>query len=294
MRNNDERLGASVSMQDTVPPQMFNQIAQMPTGNSVGQLSFVAPTEFVYLPSKGKYYPEGHPLFNKETIEIKQMTAKEEDILANKSYIKKGVAIDKLLESLLVDKSIELDSLLLGDKNALIIAARISGYGPEYGVGVQCPDCGEKFENEFNLYELQSKEDDEEIVLPEGVEKTERNTFRTVLPTTKWEVEFRALTGRDEKDIARMLENRKKMNPNAELSVLDQIRTILVSVQGVTDRAIIAQAINSLPARDSRYLRSIFQVCVPNVKFTQHINCTSCGATSKLEVPLTVEFFWPK
>jgi hypothetical protein len=293
MRNNDERLGANVSNQDSVPPQLFNQMTQT-SGNSVGQLTFVAPTEFVYLPSKGKYYPEGHPLFNKETIEIRQMTAKEEDILANKSYIKKGVAIDRLLESLLVDKTIDLDSLLLGDKNALIIASRISGYGAEYGVGVQCPDCGEKFENQFNLYELQSKQEDEERELPEGVEKTERNTFKTVLPITKWEVEFRALTGKDEKDIARMIENRKKMNPNAEASVLDQIRTILVSIQGVSDRSAIAQAVNNLPARDSRYLRSLFQVCVPNVKFTQDITCTSCGVTNKLEVPLTVEFFWPK
>jgi len=293
MRNNDERLGANVSIQDSVPPQLFNQMTQT-SGNSVGQLAFVAPTEFVYLPSKGKYYPEGHPLFNKETVEIRQMTAKEEDILANKSYIKKGVAIDKLVESLLVDKTIELDSLLIGDKNALIIASRITGFGPEYSVGLQCPDCGDKFENAFNLYDLLSKAEDEERELPEGVEKTDRNTFKTTLPVTKWEVEFRALTGKDEKDIARILENRKKMNPSAEASVLDQIRAITVSIQGISDRAAIAQAINSIPARDSRYLRSVFQVCVPNVKFTQDVACTSCGSQNKLEVPLTVEFFWPK
>ena len=90
------------------------------------------PTEVVDLPSKGKLYPPDSPLAS-GTIEMKYMTAKEEDILTNQNYIEKGIVIDKLLQALIVDKTIDYNELLVGDKNALLIAARILGYGKEAG-----------------------------------------------------------------------------------------------------------------------------------------------------------------
>ena len=300
MRNGDERYGIPQEMlrQDATPPQIA-----LPQTNSVGQqagtISFIAPTEFVFLPSKGKYYPQGHALHNKDSIEIKQMTAREEDILTNRSYIKKGVAIDKLLEALIVDKSIQLDDLLIGDKNALLLAVRISAYGLEYPVQIQCPSCETKCEHEFNLFDvlMQSKKDEVEEaleVLPEGVALTERGTFAFELPSTKWVVEVKALNGHDEKRVARMVEARKKLNQGSDASIIDQLKVSIVSISGVTDRATIEKAISMMPAKDSRYIRMMYPKIIPDVKFAQSFSCSECGDTNEMEVPLTAEFFWPK
>jgi hypothetical protein len=113
--------------------------------------SFVVPTEFVELPSQGKFYPEGHPLRGARYIEIKQMTAKEEDILTSRTLLKKGVALDRVISNLIVDKRIDPDSLLVGDRNAIIIATRVSGYGNEYTTKVTCPNCATVQEYNFDL-----------------------------------------------------------------------------------------------------------------------------------------------
>jgi len=140
------------------------------------QFNWALPTEFVELPSKGKYYPPGHPLHNQATVEIKYMTAKEEDILTDRALLKKGIAIDRVLENLIVNKAIKLDDLLVGDKNAILVKARTTGYGSSYDTRVICPNCLTPCEHSFDLEELghidfeQSLEDDE-------VELTESNTF---------------------------------------------------------------------------------------------------------------------
>ena len=130
-RNNLDRLGADNSGSDATGAVVSTQ--------QQTQMQFVAPTEFVDLPSRGEFYPEDHPLHNKETIEIRYMTARDEDILVNKSYIQKGVVLEKLLESVILDKNIPVSSLLGGDKNAVLIATRVTGYGSEYETKVACP-----------------------------------------------------------------------------------------------------------------------------------------------------------
>ena len=120
---------------------LYSNLSSPAPTQQTGQLNFVLPTEFVELPSKGKFYKEGHPLRNQQTVEIKQMTAKEEDILTSQSLLKQGVAIDRFIQSILV-QDIDVDSLLVGDKNAILIAARMSGYGDTYETGVTCPACG--------------------------------------------------------------------------------------------------------------------------------------------------------
>ena len=134
MSRNRERMGLPNPTDTAVPPAQTHQENQ--------GFSVVVPTEFVDLPSKGRYYPQNHPLCNQETIEIKQMTAKEEDMLSSRALLKSGVAIDRVLQSLVMDKTIKVDSLLVGDRNALLIAARVSGYGEDYETSVSCPACG--------------------------------------------------------------------------------------------------------------------------------------------------------
>ena len=118
-------------------------------------LSYVTPTEFVELPSRGQFYPTDHPLHGKDVIEMRFMTAKDEDILTSPALLKKGVAIDRLLQNLVVDSNVNPNNLLIGDKNAMLLAARISGYGEEYPVALQCNSCGETIEHQFNLSELE-------------------------------------------------------------------------------------------------------------------------------------------
>ena len=148
-RNSASRLGLGEDKkQDTSPPPAA-------TGNS--EFQFVTPTEFVEIPTEGKYYPEGHPLHDQKTVEIRYMTAKEEDILSSATLIKNNMVIDRLLHSVFIDKKINPDLLFVGDKNALLIATRVTGYGPEYDTQVICPSCYSSTENAFDLNDINSR-----------------------------------------------------------------------------------------------------------------------------------------
>lgn len=254
-------------------------------------LGFVSPTEFVDLPSKGKFYPKNHPLRDKTSLEIKFMTAKEEDILTNKSLIKKGVVVDRMLQSLIVDKNVSIEDMLLGDKNALIVASRVSGYGAKYEVSVTCPSCETKEKQVFNLENIEEKEKEEHSSL--GVEFDEESAlFCASLPRTKVKVEFRLLTGRDEKEMtSQMLTNKKQLE---ETSSTSQLRRIVVSVNGNTDRKVVENFVENMPAIDARYLRTLARKVSPDVNMEQEFSCSSCGHEGQMEVPFTVEFFWPK
>jgi len=284
MRNNEDRLG-SVYKHDSAPPQAFTSPQQTQQGAA---LNFVVPTEFVDLPSKGRFYPKDHPLYGKETLEVKQMTAKEEDILTSKSLIKKGVVLDRLLESIILDKSIKVDDLLVADKNAIVVAARIGGYGPEYETNVTCPSCEAKNKHVFDLLEEIEREEDEK----ETVQLSDSGTFNVQLPKTGWTVELRALNSKDEKSILRSMESKGKNEKEATLS--DQIKRMIVSINTIVDESVIDQAVASLPALDSRYLRKQYFLQVPQVDLKKTFSCTKCDYEGVLEVPITADFFWPK
>lgn len=253
--------------------------------------SFPNPVELVDLPSKGRYYPEGHPLHNKEHIEIRYMTAKDEDILTSKSLLKKGVAIDRLLKNIITDKNIDVDTLLIGDKNALLIAARISGYGNEYVTKVTCPNCTSTEEMNFDL---------EDAVVYEGddwedydITPTKNGTYIIKLELTGVDVEVRLMTGSDEKRIAKTIENKRKKNlPEATLT--DQLSLMIVSVNGDDSSALKKILIEGMPAKDARYLRKAYEKLVPTVDMTHRFQCSSCQYESEMEVPFTTDFFWPK
>ena len=146
-RSNENRLGVP-----TTPPEETTGLKQPSLEG--GGLKFITPTEFVELPSKGLFYPDDHPLFNQEVIEIKHMTTKEEDILTSVALLKKGLALDRMLESIIVDKRIKTDNLLVGDKNALLVAARAHGYGAAYETAITCPRCDATQDYSFDLSAL--------------------------------------------------------------------------------------------------------------------------------------------
>jgi len=254
--------------------------------------SYTTPTEIVELPSRGVLYPEGHPLHMVGEVEIKYMTAREEDILTSPSLLKKGVVLDRLLKSVLVDKSINISDLLIGDRNALVIATRKTGYGSEYPTMVTCPSCNASAEYVFDLEQLKTLEVDAEELQKYGIENTGRGTFLVRLPKTGVAAEFRLLTGKDENYLAKQRElAEKKGLPDTNLT--NQLRSMLVSVNGSTDRADVNNFVNAMPAYDAKFLRGAYSKTNPDIDLKHIYSCDACGFAQEMEVPLNADFFWP-
>ena len=291
MSRNDDRLGVQdINLGDTPAPAVA--VGSEPNNNSSSAFKWTCPTEIVDLPSEGQFYPEGHPLHGKDTVEINFMTAKEEDILASKALLRKGVAIDRMLESLLVDKSINVGDLVVGDKNAITVAARITGYGADYETRVTCPSCGSVSEHTFDLAEVENK--DPSLAIGEyNVEVTDSRTFIIELPMTKARVECRLMTGRDEQSLMKTAQRKQKNKLNSS-ALLEQFRAFIVSVNGDSSVETLSSFVMNMPARDSRHLRKVYGAVTPNVDMTQVFECGECGEESVLEIPLTAEFFWPQ
>ena len=252
--------------------------------------SFVVPTEFVELPSKGRYYSEVHPLRNQETIEIKQMTAKEEDILTSRTLLKKGIALDRVMQSLICNKAIDPNSLLLGDKNALIVSIRSTSYGNIYTTQVECPSCGASQEHSFDLNELQPYAGRKFEGL--NVAENDDGTFTTILPRSGAEVAFKLLTGHDERKMANLAETDKKARRSR--NVTRQLETTIVSVNGSTDLENIRYVVENMPSADTRHLRTVYRLAMPDLDMTQDFVCSECDYSEDMEVPLSVDFFWPQ
>jgi len=283
LSRNRDRVGGTKNKNVESPPPPAMQ------GNSEG-FSFVVPTEFVELPSEGKYYPEGHPLRGQDSIEIKQMTAKEEDLLTSKTLLKKGVALDRLLQNLIVNKGINASSLLVGDRNALIIAIRKSGYGSEYSTKITCPSCRATQDYSFDLNELSLKELAD--LSEAGVTNNNDGTFQLTLPVTGVEVIFGLLTGYDEKNFVQAAENDRKRKLQ-ERNITRQLKSVIVSVNGDDSPQAIQYLADNMPSMDSRHLRMAYDLASPNIDMAHHFECAECDYEQSLEVPLTADFFWP-
>lgn len=280
-RNNEERLGAPHP--DSSPPPAVQK-------DSEDMFSFVVPTEFVDLPSEGKYYAEGHPLCGQTSVEIRHMTAKEEDILTSESLLRKGLAIERLLQALLVNKSIRIPDLLVGDKNALILGARITGYGPFYKTNILCPACADKQEVDFDLTLIKTKESDS----VDGIYvSSETKTFSLTLPQSGVEVEVRLMTGRDERRYLELTETKKKKKL-PEAGSTDLLKLLIASVNGSSDPQAVSKLIQALPIKDSRYIKRVYESITPDLDMTLQFECSSCYHEGGVPVPLTADFFWPK
>ncbi len=279
IRNNEDRTGPRSTAADEIPAD----IKQM-----MNPMDFVAPTEFVELPSKGKGYPQGHPLCGQESIEIRFMTAKEEDILTSQTLLKKGIAIERVLQSLVKDKTIDVGTMLIGDRNAMLVAARSSAYGEWYKTTVSCPSCAEQNKKAFKLTDAKvyHGDDHEEY----DIEETENGTYKVTLPYSKLVVECKLLTGADELSIVKHMQNKKN---KGEGLVLNQMALYMVSVNGYTEQNVIVYTIQNMVAADSRYLRNAVKTFTPQLRVVSDFECNSCGYEQELEVPFGADFFWP-
>tara|TARA_Y100000593_G_scaffold65766_1_gene121091 strand:+ start:269 stop:1027 length:759 start_codon:yes stop_codon:yes gene_type:complete len=239
------------------------------------------PSEVVDLPSGGKIYGKDSPLYDGK-IEIKYMTAREEDILTSQNLIKKGIVIEKLLDSLILSEGVKSNDLLIGDKNAIMVAARILAYGAEYTVNVQDPNTGEDFQHTFDLTKCPFKH------FPDGVNPT-KNEFSIKLPISKSEIKFRLLTGKLENIVSSESEAIEKTGISAQLTT--RLRHTILSVDGNDEQSTITNFVNNMLARDSMALRQEIVRLTPDIDLSQEVD--RGGETVMVDIPLTVTFFWP-
>jgi hypothetical protein len=246
------------------------------------------PTEWIDLPSQGYFYPANHPLSSGK-VEVKMMTAKEEDILTNANYIKNGVVLDRLIESVLINRNIKPNDFLVGDKNAVFVALRRLAYGDNYGpLAVRCNACKEESkEVTINLAEIKTKEYNFDTITKHD------NLFEFELPFSKHKIVFKLLTSKDEAEIEGEIKAASKMKiGSSELTT--RLRQTIVSINGNTDKQYIRKFIeNELLSRDSLALRQYIRTVTPNMDLTFEFTCPNCQNEERMGLPLTAQFFWP-
>jgi hypothetical protein len=241
------------------------------------------PTEVLDLPSKGLVYPKDHPLASGR-ITIKYMTAKEEDILSNQNLIKKGIVLDKLFESIIVDK-IDPKDIVIGDKNAIILATRLLGYGADYTMKFYSGVIGDTIQTVVDLSKVQTKEVDFSLF-------KNKNEFEFITPLGKNKLTFKLLTHGDELAVEKDIEALKKLNKDGSFEITTRLRYMITSVDGSSDISSINKYITGMLARDSKALRDYVKSISPDMDMTFEYT-HSTGEKEALPITMGVNFFWP-
>ena len=238
---------------------------------------FKFPTETVDLPSKGLVYPKDH-ILRSGKVEIKYMTAKEEDILTNSAYIKNGTVIDKLIDSVIVTEGVNHKDLIVGDKNAVMIATRILGYGADYKIII----AGE--EQSIDLGKIENKEFDSSLIT-DG-----QNEFSFTLPYSKINITYKILNGLDEDKISREVAGLKKLNKNNSSELTTRMKYMILSINGDSDKKSVREFVDqSFLARDARAFRDHIKTTSPDVDLSYILD-----SGKEVEVTIGLSFFWPE
>ncbi len=252
------------------------------------------PTEIVELPSKGLVYPLDSALSSGK-VEMKYMTAKEEDILTSDNLLKKGIAIDRLLQSLIVGngdgKRINFNELLIGDKNAIMFAARVLGYGAKFETEVACPKCGTTNIVPIDISQFKDKEIDESLY-------KNANEFSFTLPVSKKVVMFRLTTHGDElkaSQDARARKGKNKFGERMQSQITTRLKQQIISVDGNDEKQFIDSSVDQMLSRDALALRQYILEITPDLDTSIYFECTECGHEEEsMSFPLTSDFFWPR
>lgn len=245
---------------------------------------FRFPTEVIDLPSKGLIYPESSPL-SSGTIELKYMSAKEEDILTNQNFIEKGIVIDKLLQSMIVTKC-DYNDLIVGDKNAILVAARILGFGAEYPVEIT-DKYGKKIPVTVNLSELKNKEINESLFV-KG-----KNEFNFTLPQSKVTVTFKLLNASDETKIDNEVKGLKKAYPNDSFDITTRLKHTILAINGDTNAEKIRYFVDNMLLQDSRALRKYISEITPDLEMTISYEDSKGDIVEGVSMPMNINFLWP-
>jgi len=247
------------------------------------------PTEIIDLPSKGLVYPEGHPL-RKGNIEIKYMTAREEDILASQTLIKKGVVLDKLFESIVVEPGVDINDIFIGDKNAILLATRVLGYGADYKVEVTDPFTLEPQEVVIDLGKVKTKDFNEKLLNGD-------NLYKFKLPKSGKELEFKLLTHGDEAEISKEIQALARLykgKGDTSFDVTTRLKYMIQSVDGNQDRGFITKWVqNGFLALDTKAFRKYVRELSPDMDLNFEFTSELTGEQEALDIPFGISFFYP-
>ena len=275
MGRNSNRLGTDNKPEHSDAPPM-------------SPLNFVAPTEVVDLPSKGQGYPEDHPLNGIDFVEIKFMTAKDEDTLSNQSLIRKGIALERVIQNIIVDDEIDPLSLLVCDRNAILIKARATAYGANYDAMVNCPKCTTQNMITFDLMspKIEGGLDEEGMDI---VHYAGDGLYQTTMPGTKLTVKFRLANGEDENRIMEMAIQGKTVEYGAVL----QYKKMIKSVENFTEEEVIHSYVDNMIISDASHFKKCLKSCTTSVRIVQNLTCKNCSHEQEVDVPFGTDFFWP-
>lgn len=245
---------------------------------------FAVLTDDVELPSLGAFYANG-----KKSVKVKYITADEDDVLFSPELIKSGRVLDALLQIVCLDKDLNPEDMIVGDRNAILIHVRKTGMGDSYKPGkMTCPSCGEQYEPEVNLSLLKLKYLENK--------PDERGEFDFLLPIMKKNIKFRLLNGRDENKIGKATQTTTKKgatNYKVSRAITERYRLQIMEVEGNRDKTYIAKLISAMPMRDSLVFREYSKIISPGVDFNYQFECTNCGHSYEDDVPMTYRLFYP-
>jgi hypothetical protein len=261
--------------------KQFN-MGDTPRANDYG-----GATHFVTLPTKGVHYSKEHPLYEQQTIEIKMLTTKEEDILTNTSYIENGVVMNKFLESIIINKQLKPDSIHDADQMAILIASRVEAYGEDYKVVIDCQKCPEQYEDTVNLSEVLERKIESEL------ETTGHGTCIINLPKSKKVLEFRNLLPYEVKSIEKSIERMKKNGINTNF-VNEFYQRIIESIDGKADKELISGFVKNMPIKDSRIFKKAYENAITKLDTSFESVCSACAHENKGGLPIQASFFFPE
>ncbi len=247
---------------------------------------YAPPASSIKLPSKGLVYPPESPLYLCESVDIKPVTAKEENILASATLIKKGVVLTELMKACITNRLIDPENMLVGDRNAVLTAIRVSAYGPSYAATVTCPECGESQDHDFDISKVKLKTLE---ATPVGGPGT--NEFDFKMPVSGKTAYFKMMDAGTVAKLDRDTEAVKKKT-GREQNVTMRLMAQVTRIDGVDPKNLV-RAIENLAARDAKALRGYMDKIAPGVDMEQEFECDSCGKTSEVEIPIGTDFFWP-
>jgi hypothetical protein len=277
----------STNQNNPLEPKVQNKAQQLAQEHNIPEqfidTEFQVPTDYVELPSKGMFYAN-----RKSSVQIKYLTAEEENILTSADLIKSGKVLDVLLKKAIIDKDIDPEELLSSDRNAVLIALRITGYGDEYEAKTTCPSCSHANKHTILLSSLQNR-DVADTPDSEGL-------FSVQLPKCKANIKFRLLKGSDETRLQKVAElNKKSVGNNMKYQTVLTERYLLqiMEVQGNRDKTFIKKFISAMPIADSLFFREYLKEVEPGLDMTHDFDCESCGHSYQQEVPMTAKLFWP-
>lgn len=260
--------------------------------DKIPEILFPAETRFVDLPSKGNFYPIGHPLYGQSAVEVFHMRGQEEDILTNLDYLRRGLTLDRLVQSLLVNPELKkqehYDRIIAADRNAILLDARIIAYTWEYPVSIKCPSCNNSAEFTFDLRQAKSLDGntgdgDRVQYLPE------RNTFLIVFEGGTV-VEVRPKTIDIENKITRKLANKKKK----DITNKDLYEDMIVEINGMSHPKLTEKFFSTAPAKFLNWFKKVIYEINPDVDLSQTFECSHCNHEETIDPPFTTDFLFPK